>query len=186
MRAAKIPTILSATALAVAVFGSTPLGQAAGRLIIPTSSVGAAQLKQNAVTSKKVKDGTLLAVDFKSGEIAAGPQGAKGDTGAPGAKGDTGAKGDKGDKGDTGPAGITGYVVTNDAVVSIAPGASASSIAVCPSGKKVLGGGAAAEKGSMTFQWLGTQGTNGYLANAKNLGAVTDSLHVWAVCANVG
>ena len=183
MRAAKIPTILSATALAVAVFGSTPLGQAAGRLIIPTSSVGAAQLKQNAVTSKKVKDGTLMAVDFKGGQIPAGAQGAKGDKGETGTKGDTGAKGDKGD---IGPAGITGYVVTSDAISPIAPGVVGSAIAVCPAGKKVLGGGATSAKETVLFQWLGTQSTNAYFAKAKNLGAATDYLHVWAVCANIG
>jgi hypothetical protein len=36
----KTPTILAATALAVAVFGSTLLGHAAGKLILPTNSVG--------------------------------------------------------------------------------------------------------------------------------------------------
>jgi hypothetical protein len=183
MRAAKIPTILAATALAVAVFGSTPIGQAAGRLIVPSGSVGAAQLKQNAVTSKKVKDGTLLAVDFKAGQLSAGTQGPKGDKGETGAKGDPGAKGDKGD---VGPAGITGYVVTSDSVVSVAPGASASVIAPCPAGKKVLGGGAASSNESTFFHWLGTQATSGYLAKARNLGAATATVHVWAVCANVG
>jgi hypothetical protein len=185
MRSAKIPTILATTALAVAVFGSTPLGQAAGRLIVPNSSVGAAQLKKNAVTCKKVKDGTLLAVDFKPGQLPAGAQGAKGEKGDKGDPGANGQPGQKGDKGDAGQ-GITGYVVTSDSVISVAPGASATVIAPCPSGKKVLSGGAAASNDSTFFHWLGTQGTDGYLAKARNLGAATSTLHVWAVCANVG
>jgi hypothetical protein len=66
-------------------------------------------LAKNAVTSTKVKDGVLLAKDFKAGELPAGAKGAQG------------AKGDKGDKGDTGDAGTavayatltsTGVVVT--------------------------------------------------------------------------
>ena len=81
---------------------------------IPRNSVGTAQLKSNAVTSPKVKDASLLAKDFRPGQLPAGAQGPKGDTGAAGATGATGAsgangadgaqgaKGDKGDKGDQG------------------------------------------------------------------------------------
>ena len=54
---------------------------------IPKNSVGAAQIKKNAVTSAKVKDRSLLAKDFKAGQI---PAGAKGDTGATGATGPAG------------------------------------------------------------------------------------------------
>jgi hypothetical protein len=103
------------------VLGSTPLGHAAGRLVLPKASVGAGQLKPNAVTGAKVKDGSLDAADFKAGAVPAGPQGTKGkkgDAGAPGAQGaigpqgapgvpgtpgaqgESGAQGEKGDKGD--------------------------------------------------------------------------------------
>jgi hypothetical protein len=60
---------------------------------IPKNSVGTAQLKSNAVISSKVKNRSLLAVDFKAGQL---PKGPKGDQGI------QGLKGDKGDKGDTG------------------------------------------------------------------------------------
>ena len=50
----KIPTILASTALAVAVFGSTPLGHAAGRLIIPKNSVGSAQIRVQGLCGAKV------------------------------------------------------------------------------------------------------------------------------------
>ena len=53
---------------------------------IPKNSVGAAQIKKNAVTSAKVKDRSLLAKDFKAGQI---PAGAKGETGATGPAGPT-------------------------------------------------------------------------------------------------
>jgi hypothetical protein len=106
----KITPILAATALVVAVFGSTPLGQAAGNLILARNSVGTAQLKKNAVTGAKirkdavngvkVKNGSLLAADFKPGQLPAGPPGPKG---APGPQGIQGVKGETGPS--TGPAG---------------------------------------------------------------------------------
>jgi hypothetical protein len=113
----KITPILAATALVVAVFGSTPLGHAAGSLILAKNSVGAAQLKKNAVTGPKirknavtgvkVKNGTLLAADFKPGQLPAGPQGPKGDKGD---KGDTGAQGAQGIQGVPGTARANGRV----------------------------------------------------------------------------
>src|SRR4051812_8830497 len=69
---------------------------------IKNGQVTGADLKAGAVTSKKVKDESLLAQDFKSGQL---PAGAKGD------KGDKGNKGDQGDKGDKGDAGATNVVV---------------------------------------------------------------------------
>jgi hypothetical protein len=80
-------------------------------------SVANRELAANAVTSAKVKDGSLTAQDFKPGVLSAGhassagPQGVKGDTGAAGPKGETGATGatgPKGDRGLTGPKGDTG------------------------------------------------------------------------------
>jgi len=50
----KLTTIVAITALVIAVFGATPLGQAAGRLVLPKNSVGAAQLKKSAVSGKKL------------------------------------------------------------------------------------------------------------------------------------
>jgi hypothetical protein len=93
MHAAKAPTALAATALLVAVLGSAPITHAAGKLILPKHSVGTGQLKRNAVTGAKVRNGTLSAIDFTPGQLPAGP---KGDPGSPGPGG---AKGDKGDAG---------------------------------------------------------------------------------------
>jgi hypothetical protein len=49
---------------------------------LPKNSVGTKQLKNGAVTAKKVKAHTLLATDFKPGQLPAGAQGPKGDPGA--------------------------------------------------------------------------------------------------------
>jgi hypothetical protein len=127
----KTPTILAATALAVALFGSTPLGHAAGKLILPASSVGAKQLQKNSVTGLKVKNGTLTAADFAAGQLPAGP---KGDAGA------QGAKGDQGDPGPAGPAGVSGLEVVTGATVHVTANGSIA-VADCPGGKKALGGG---------------------------------------------
>lgn len=62
-------------------------------VVLPANSVGTKQLKKNAVVAAKVKDGSLLRRDFKSGQIPAGPRGATGVTGATGPQGATGPAG---------------------------------------------------------------------------------------------
>jgi hypothetical protein len=81
---------------------------------LPRNSVGSSQIKNrqvknadlggNAVTSGKVKNGSLLSIDFKPGQLVAGAPGATGATGAQGPKGDTGLTGPKGDTGAAGAA----------------------------------------------------------------------------------
>ena len=63
---------------------------------IAENSVGTPQLKADAVTSAKVKNGTLQKADFKPGQL---PAGAKGATGATGPTGPTGASGPAGPAG---------------------------------------------------------------------------------------
>ena len=48
------------------------LGGGAYAVTVPRNSVGANQLKSSAVTSAKVKNGSLLLGDFKSGQLALG------------------------------------------------------------------------------------------------------------------
>jgi hypothetical protein len=70
------------------VFAMTGAGYAAGML--GPNTVGTKQLKKNAVISSKVKNRSLLAVDFKAGQLPAGPPGAPGAPGAPGQQGPAG------------------------------------------------------------------------------------------------
>ncbi len=97
----RLSTTLSVTALAVAVLGWTPLGEAAREAAFPPNSVGMTQLKANAVTSPKIRNGSVQAIDiqkkaitaahvkpgsllsssFKAGQLPAGPKGDKGDRG---------------------------------------------------------------------------------------------------------
>jgi hypothetical protein len=73
------------------VFAMTGAGYAAGML--GPNTVGTKQLKKNAVISTKVKNRSLLAVDFKAGQL---PRGAQGPQGAQGAQGPQGVQGPAG------------------------------------------------------------------------------------------
>jgi hypothetical protein len=77
----RISLLLSAVALFVALLGSTPLGEAAREVVLPRSSIGTAQLRDGAVTAAKVKDRSLLARDFKAGQVPRGPAGPQGPPG---------------------------------------------------------------------------------------------------------
>lgn len=107
-------------ALFVALGGT---GYAAATL--PARSVGAKQLRSNAVTSAKVKDRSLLAKDFKAGQLptgARGPAGATGPAGAAGAQGAPGPTGPKGDTGAKGDTGVAGPVVSTSATLGYGSG----------------------------------------------------------------
>jgi len=81
-------------------------GGAYAAVSIPANGVGSKQLKNgaviesklanNAVTSAKVKDGSLLARDFAAGQLQAGPQGAAGPQGPVGPAGAPGIPGPAG------------------------------------------------------------------------------------------
>lgn len=75
---------------------------------LPKNSVGANQIRADAVTSAKVKDRSLLARDFKAGQLPKGAKGARGAKGATGARGATGAAGAAGAVGAVGPQGAKG------------------------------------------------------------------------------
>jgi hypothetical protein len=97
---------------------------------LPKNSVGSKQIKANAVNSSKVQDRSLLAGDFKAGQLPAGergPQGVQGIQGLNGGKGDPclpsdpNCKGPKGDPGQQGPGALSldGQVPANGAAAPI-------------------------------------------------------------------
>jgi hypothetical protein len=91
-------TVIACIALFVALGGTS----AAVVSALAPNSVGTAQLKNGAVTSVKVKDHSLLGVDFATGTLL------RGATGAPGPAGPAGPRGAAGPTGATGPAGPAG------------------------------------------------------------------------------
>jgi hypothetical protein len=83
--------VIACLALAVALGGT---GYAA--VTLPTNSVGTTQLKSNAVVSAKVRNRSLLPVDFKQGQLPRGERGPTGPTGRQGPRGAAGAAGPPG------------------------------------------------------------------------------------------
>ena len=125
--------VVACIALVVALGGTTYAA-----ISLPARSVGTPQLKPDAVTSLKVKNGTLKLVDFAKGEVPDGPRGAQGPAGR---KGDTGAIGATGPAGATGPPGPTSaYVDTNDLTVTVPAGADyrIATLAITQPGKYVI------------------------------------------------
>ena len=87
-------TVIASIALAVALGGTSWAA-----VSLPRNSVGALQLRNDSVTSSKVRDATLLAKDFRRGQLPAGPQGPQGE------RGPDGPTGTRGPAGPAGPAG---------------------------------------------------------------------------------
>jgi Collagen triple helix repeat (20 copies) len=110
--------VVSLVALSVALGGT---GYAA--IVLPANSVGAKQIKRNAVTGAKVKNSSLVASDFRPGQLPAGPAGPVGPAGATGPRGPEGARGLEGPRGDTGATGPKG-----DTGETGAPGSPAASM----------------------------------------------------------
>jgi len=97
---------------------------------VPRNSVGTAQLQNNSVTRAKIahqsitsvliKPGSLMASDFATGQIPAGP------------KGDTGATGG------TGPAGVVATLSVASRTVHVLPGLSKTASVQVPSGTQPI------------------------------------------------
>ena len=133
------------------------------------------KLAANAVTSGQVKNGTLLKEDFKSGQLPAGPPGPAGPRGLPGPKGAPGVSG----------------LERVDAATSSSSANSKSVVATCPSGKRVIGGGAqatgsGANKVSINQNFPDSSG-NKWNAQAVEVVSTGQSwqLQSYALCANV-
>ena len=80
-------------------------------ITLPKNSVGARQIKKDAVNSAKVKNHSLRAVDFKRGQLPAGregPRGENGPQGPEGPRGENGPQGPGGRRGEKGPPGPEG------------------------------------------------------------------------------
>lgn len=85
--------VTATLALVVALGGTAYAANTVRSSDIKNGEVKRVDLANDAVTSGKVRNGTLLRKDFRSGQVPAGPRGSTGATGA------TGPKGDKGDAG---------------------------------------------------------------------------------------
>jgi hypothetical protein len=163
-------------------------GSSYAALQLPKGSVGAKQLRKNAVTSPKVKPGSLLLSDFRRSQRARlrGPQGPQGPQGAQGTRGE---KGEKGDTGAQGAPGLSGYQQFDDfsAFDSTSP---KSANAFCPAGMKVIGGGATINGAESNIALKGDiprSNGSGWVATAYETAPEAGNWNVnaRAICANV-
>lgn len=175
-----------------------------GSTQIKASAVKSSELAKNAVTSVKVKDGSLLKSDFKAGELptqssqvlpgekgAQGPQGEKGDKGEKGetgAKGDTGASGEPGTNGAPGAPGapgtngVSGRVLANGADTAVANGATKSFTVSCPVGKASTGGGYSTSSAVGVTLNLSRPDGNGWYIRVTNNSGGSLTMKAQAIC----
>ena len=181
-------------------------GTSYAEIRLPANSVGPRQIKKNAVRSSDVKNSSLLATDFKAGQLPAGPRGAQG---IPGPVGAIGPQGPKGDTGDTGPQGSTGVAgATNVVVRSAAFGWPAGGFiprgrvlnANCHQGERATGGSAFIRYDSsssgpppfaptMSYPYPSTEGSTptgwqGFVNPSPQPEPVALTLTVYVVCAS--
>jgi hypothetical protein len=209
----RLPIVLAATALAVAVFGSTPVGHAVGSAVPFATHAKTADRASNAgavngiKASKSPRAGWLVPLG-KDGKFPAsvgvsglagtqGPKGERGEQGAPGpagpkgaigAKGATGPAGTPGPPGPRGPSGISGLEYRTSPGTDVPKGTRHSATVACPTGKKALGGGVS------TSMWLAdvrqsaplNYGTGwlGVVAH-ESINDLPDRMYVWVICAYV-
>ena len=113
---------------------------------LPKGSVGSQQLQANAVSTRNVRDGSLLSKDFKRGELPRGQAGPTGAPGLPGPQGPQGPQGPRGPQGAAGPKGDPGAPgATNVAVrttTAVVPASGRALLQVlCGTGERALSGG---------------------------------------------
>lgn len=162
-------------------------GTSYAAVTLPRNSVGTAQLKANAVTSAKVKDRSLLAKDFKAGQL---PAGAQGPQGTQGPKGDKGDQGPKGDAGARGAPGVSDYERV-EVIKNVNPGDTGVVIAAsCPAGKKILGGGGLVQDSKLHITYSFPQANDvwGFTAVLLPSQTITSTSQAFAIaiCAKVG
>jgi hypothetical protein len=142
---------------------------------LKNDAVTAAKIKAAAVATSEVKNGSLLKEDFASGQL---PTGSPGPPGPPGPRGPAG------------PAGVAG-LQRFDAATSSSSANSKSVVVTCPSGKRVVGGGAritgnGSPKVTITENFPDADGDK-WNGKANEVVATSASwqLQVYALCATV-
>jgi hypothetical protein len=195
-------TVISIVALFFSLTGTAVAGALITGANVKDGTLTGLDVRNESLGTNDVRNGSLLPKDFKAGLLPAGPQGPAGPAGAQGAagpqglqgaKGATGpmgpkgAKGDKGDKGTKGDPGVSGYQVvtkksaadSQDKVVS----------ALCPAGKKALGGGGVAYDGgypeeiTIVGSWGGNGGGWTVVAKENQPFAQNWEVYVYVYCA---
>lgn len=141
----RLPVVLSASALVVALLAMTPLGEAASSQLRATFAQNASKLR-GFVPSKAARRNTVVVrgangkIGRASLPLTRGPRGLRGPSGAVGA---AGAAGPTGPTGATGPTGPSGVVAAHEVfALGELDSTDVKSVQVsCPAGERALGGG---------------------------------------------
>ena len=169
--------VIACLALGVALGGTSY----ATVLQVPRNSVGAPQLKNravttrklapNAVTSAKVRNGTLVRADFARGALLVGPAGPTGPAGP---------------AGPAGPPGLSGVERVETTSLSNTASPKTAQMA-CPAGKRLIGGGARLNNAPavVALQQSFPDNDNIFRAQGREIVATNAvwSLTVYAICA---
>src|SRR3954468_11666072 len=115
-------------------------------MVLGGGAYAATKLPKNSVTTIQVKDRSLLAKDFKAGQLPAGARGLKGDQGLQGPQGLPGAAGTNGSTGINGKDGIHGqdaptHRTTHRVIQGVTAATAGTATANCSSGERLVTGG---------------------------------------------
>jgi hypothetical protein len=181
----RLPLVISATALVVALFGSTPLGHAVVSAVPPfAKKAGYAKTAGNALAVSGIKAAKAPTPGFLVPLGADGKFPASiGQVGPAGPKGD---KGDKGPKGDTGPPGISSYQIVQNTASATNTQSGGVSI-TCPAGTQPIGGGAGVSPtgGSGPFMTDSFPQQGGWVVSYSTTANLSWTMTGYAVCAKV-
>ena len=159
-------------------------------VVIPKNSVGNPQLKANAVTTEKIKNGTLLAADFRRRQLPRGATGARGATGMTGSQGPQGPQGPHGQRGPPGTPGISNYKVVVNPEIAAPAGTQTSNSADCPAQTMVVSGGVATAGGISTSVNVNSSypitNEDKWEAIVNNNSTTPTLFDIIAICATVG
>ncbi|CAA9529182.1 MAG: hypothetical protein AVDCRST_MAG67-3973 [uncultured Solirubrobacteraceae bacterium] len=195
--------IVALVALFVALGGSGYAAVAINGKNIKNRSIAAIKLKREVLTSREVKNGSLLAADLKAGQLRSGPPGPAGPQGVPGAPGvpaPPGAPGAQGPAGAPGSPGATNVTLRRGTPAQVAAGSVQDASARCLEGERATGGAnitvdqaGAGSTGSFVINsspiLVGGEGPVadvpvGWRTRVKNTAATgTDTLFAFVVCA---
>jgi hypothetical protein len=160
-----LPLLIPVAALVVALLVAT-----GGLSAYAGGKIAAKDIKRGAVTSAKIKNGTIGLADVSAGarQELTGPAGAPGSPGSPG---------------------ISGYERVQVSATLASGDTFKTATAVCPEGKKLLGGGGYTQDSAMYLKYSFPQSNDRYQIQAILLpgGTITEGYQVSAVaiCAYV-
>jgi hypothetical protein len=171
-------------------------GGAYAAIKLPAGSVGTEQIRKSAVRSAQVRNHSLLAADFKLGQLPTGPRGAQGAPGPQGAPGSQGAPGAQGATGPIGPQGEPGTGATAGAPVAVVHTAGPSaanpsfSLAACEdhSPERATGGGGGGGPVIQSAPWVADPhngdhvAASGEVANAWGVTVASGTANAYVLC----